>query len=61
MELVRLPKGTIIKVNGLPCELAEDAHIKSAAVARMDLEAFLRRPEEGHGQPHDEWSEWLED
>jgi tRNA A22 N-methylase len=61
METVKLPKGTVVKVNGVPCELAEDAEVKSATIAGMGVDAFLRWSEDGHGEPQDEWPEWIED
>lgn len=48
VEAVKLPKGTIVKLNGFPCELAGDAYIHSSAIAGMGLEAFLQLTE--HGQ-----------
>lgn len=42
MEMVTLPKGTVVKLNGFPCELAEDTEVRSATIAGMGLESFLR-------------------
>jgi len=42
MKTVRLPKGTIIQLNGLPCELAEDVEVFNTTIAEMGLEEFLR-------------------
>jgi hypothetical protein len=50
METVRLPRGTIVKLNGFPCELAEDAYVISSAIAGMGLEVFLQMTEEDQGE-----------
>jgi hypothetical protein len=42
MEIVTLPKRTVVKLNGFPCELAEDVEVKSATIAGMGLDSFLR-------------------
>lgn len=61
MEKVTLPKGTVVKLNGVPCELAEDTEVHSATIAGMGLESFLRWSEKSHGEPPEEWPLWLED
>lgn len=50
METVRLPKGTIVKLNGFPCELAEDVEVFSSAIAGMGLEAFLQSTEDSQSE-----------
>lgn len=47
METVKLLKGTIVKLNGFPCELAEDTEVVSATIAKMGLEEFLRWSKSG--------------
>lgn len=37
-----LPKGTVVKLNGFPCELSQDTYVFSSAIAGMGLEAFLQ-------------------
>jgi hypothetical protein len=41
-DVVKLPKGTVVKLNGFPCELAQETEVLSAAISGMGLEAFLR-------------------
>jgi hypothetical protein len=51
METVILPKGTVVKLNGFPCELMQDTEVSSATIAGMGgLEAFLRWSEDGQGE-----------
>ena len=47
METVRLPKGMIIRVNGFPCELAEDTYVFNSTIAGLELEAFLQSTQKG--------------
>jgi hypothetical protein len=47
MDKITLPKGTVVKLNGLPCQLIQDTEVYSATIAGMGLEAFLRWSEDG--------------
>jgi hypothetical protein len=48
-DVVRLPKGTVVKLNGFPCELAQDTEVYSTAIAGMGLEAFPQWTEGSQG------------
>lgn len=61
METVKLPKGTVVKVKVVTCELTEDAKVQSATIAGMGLEAFLRWSEEAMVSPFDDWPELVDD
>lgn len=37
-DRVILPKGTIVKIEGLPCELSADTEIISPTIAKMGLD-----------------------
>jgi hypothetical protein len=47
METVRVPKGTIVRLNGFPCELVEDAYVFNTTIAGVELKTFLQSTEEG--------------
>ena len=49
-DLVRLPKGTVVKLNGFPCELARDTDVYSTAIAEMGLEALPQWSEGSQGE-----------
>jgi hypothetical protein len=41
MSDVILPKGTIVKIQGLPVELAQDTPVYSKAIKKLGLDNFL--------------------
>lgn len=60
-DVVRLPKGTVVKLNGFPCELAQDTDVYSAAIAGMGLEASPQWAEGSHGVGADEGANQMEE
>jgi len=49
MKEITLPKGTIVKIKGFPCELADDTTVFSNALTSMWPEVLADSPQTGDG------------